>query len=241
MDHIPNNNSNNKTQAPTTMAIEQQRRKFIYPAIYLVLAAALVTALWLYQTNKAENELNATATTASQDAPDEAVPASAKQDEVMHWPVADTAAIHVVTPFYSEAASAEDKTAAMMQYGDAYTPSVGISIARKDGQAFDVLAAKSGTVTRVETLPMLGNVIEVTHANKQKTVYDSLDTVSVKLDDKVTQGTVLGQAGRNELEKQHGIHVHFEVFNNDSPVNPTALLSPTLTQTTGAPSATATP
>lgn len=230
MDNIPNNNSSsNKTEAPAAMAIEQQRRKFIYPAIYLVLAAALVTGLWLYQTNKVEDELSSqTATTASQDEPEEAVPAAAKQDEVMHWPVADTSAIHVVTPFYSEAASAEDKAAAMMQYGDSYTPSVGISIARKDGQAFDVLAAKSGTVTRIETLPMLGNVVEVTHANKQKTVYDSLDTVSVKLDDKVTQGTVLGQAGRNELEKQHGVHVHFEVFNNDSPVNPTALLSPTL-------------
>jgi stage II sporulation protein Q len=190
-------------------------------------------ALWMYQHYKANEIIKpTTADLSDQASSKDAVAATAKQDEVMHWPVADVDTIQVVTPYYSASASAEDKAAAMMQVGNTFTPSVGVSIARKDGQAFDVLAAKSGTVTRIETLPMIGTVVEVTHENMQKTVYSPLASVAVKLNDEVKQGGVLGTAGRNELEKQHGIHVHFEVFNNDSPSDPVALLSPTLTKVT---------
>jgi stage II sporulation protein Q len=218
------------------------RNRFLFPAIYLIAAAALISIFWLVQNNRFPGDLatNVNLTSSASPASD-AVTTTATQDEVLHWPVSDPNAIQVVTPYYSETASAEDKAAAMLQFGDSFVPSAGISIARKDGATFDVLAAKTGVVTRIETLPMLGQVVEVTHANKQKTVYDSLDSVNVKLDDKVTQGSVIGQAGRNELEKDRGVHVHFEVYNSGSPVNPTALLSPTLTETTSASPAVDTP
>lgn len=220
MEQIPNQ--------PTKEVPKHARNRYMYPAIYLIAAAALISIFWLVQQNRLPQDVvTNTNLSASATPNEEAVETTAKQEEVLHWPVKDVSTVQVVTPFYSETASAEDKAAAMMQYGDTYTPSVGITIARKDGATFDVLAAKSGTVTRIETLPMLGNVVEVMHANKQKTVYDSLDVVSVKLDDTIAQGSVIGQAGRNELEKQHGIHVHFEVFNNGTAVNPTLLLSPT--------------
>lgn len=82
---------------------------------------------------------------------------------------------------------------------------------------------------------MVGKVVEITHVNKQKTVYDALDTVNVHVNDKIVQGAVIGQAGRNELEKGHGIHVHFELFNNGSAVDPTSLLSPSLETTSTTP------
>ncbi|MGW9128919.1 peptidoglycan DD-metalloendopeptidase family protein, partial [Paenibacillus chitinolyticus] len=51
-------------------------------------------------------------------------------------------------------------------------------------------------------------------------VYQSLDNVTVKPGDEVTQGQVLGSAGRNEYEKDAGIHLHFEVRVDNKAVNP---------------------
>lgn len=58
-----------------------------------------------------------------------------------------------------------------------------------------------------------------------KTVYQSLADVKVAKGDTVKKGDTLGTAGRSELEKALGVHVHFEVYDNNKPVNPTSLLA----------------
>ena len=204
------------------------RRRPIYPAIYLVTAAALVLLFWYVQGHMLTPDSATSGKVTANKPSSSAVATLSEADEVLHWPVQTMTDMQVVTPYYSASASATEKAAAMLQVGDTFTPSSGISIARKDGGAFDVLAAKSGTVTRVETLPMVGKVVEITHAGKQKTVYDALDSVNVHVNDKIAQGAVIGQAGRNELEKGHGIHVHFELFNNGTAVDPTSMLSPSV-------------
>src|SRR5690606_18810165 len=53
-----------------------------------------------------------------------------------------------------------------------------------------------------------------------ETVYQSLAEVYVEEGDTVTQGTVLGIAGRNEYEQDLGNHVHFEVRKDGETVSP---------------------
>jgi stage II sporulation protein Q len=55
-------------------------------------------------------------------------------------------------------------------------------------------------------------------------VYQSLGEISVKAGDEVKQGALIAKAGRSELEKDLGVHLHFEVRENGTPVNPLALL-----------------
>ncbi|MNE67260.1 Stage II sporulation protein Q [compost metagenome] len=81
-----------------------------------------------------------------------------------------------------------------------------------------------GKVTRVEEVPLLGFVVEITHANNLKTVYESVADVKVKQDAEVKQGDVIANAGRNEIEKDLGNHVHFAVYENGELVNPTTVL-----------------
>lgn len=147
--------------------------------------------------------------------------------ENMQWPVADRNEVEIGIPYYDTAASSEVKQAAMVQYGDTLTPHTGIDLVRPDNQSFDVLAALSGKVTVVEKNPLTGNQVEITHVNGMVTVYQSLSDIKVTQGADVKQGDVIARASVNELEKDDGVHVHFEVRQTqDGPViDPTALIA----------------
>jgi stage II sporulation protein Q len=79
-------------------------------------------------------------------------------------------------------------------------------------------------VTQVEKNILVGNLIEITHANEVVSVYQSLSTVKVAKGDEVKKGQVIAQAGRNELEKDQGFHLHFELRKDGEPVNPSSII-----------------
>ncbi|MBO9609479.1 MAG: M23 family metallopeptidase [Paenibacillaceae bacterium] len=211
-------------------------RKWAFPAIYMVAAALILTFMWVYQQygtrgtsgSSVTSELNKTSKTVT-DATTKnggALPA-ATTAETMRWPVKDAAEVQTMLTHYDSSATAEAKEAAMVEYGDTFIPHAGIDLARKDNQTFDVLAALSGKVTHIEKHPLNGNVVEITHDNGLVTVYQSLDEVKVTQGATVKQGDAIAKAGRNELEKEDGVHVHFEVRQGqDGPaVNPEQFLA----------------
>ncbi|MFD2615521.1 peptidoglycan DD-metalloendopeptidase family protein [Paenibacillus gansuensis] len=206
-------------------------KKWVFPAAYMAAAAIILTLMWVYQgaDNKPLKDMGLTTTgtqtetgTGTEDGG--AVPVNAVA-EPLGYPVADPTALEVSREFYNPEASNEEKQAMVVEYDNTYSYHMGIDYAAKDDQKFDVLAAMTGKVTRVELKhPLLGNLVEVTNAAGLKTVYQSLSDVAVKQDQEVKKGDVIAKAGRNELEKDLGVHVHFEVRDNDKPVNPESLL-----------------
>jgi stage II sporulation protein Q len=90
----------------------------------------------------------------------------------------------------------------------------------KDGETFDVLAALSGTVTKVEEDALLGNVIEVEHDKGIVTQYQSVTEMNVEVGDQVDQGAALAKAGESLFNEEAGVHVHFEIRKDGLPVNP---------------------
>lgn len=211
-------------------------KKWVFPAAYVAAAAIILTLMWVYQDSGSravlekemglsatKNGANKTATPTSQ--PNTvAVNASA---ETMHWPVSDRNEVQVALPFYDSKASNELRQAAMVKYGDTFTPHTGIVLTKQDGKTFDVTAAMSGKVIRVEQLPIIGNQVVISHPNGLVTVYQSLSEVKVKKDDEVKQGQVIAQAGRNEMHKDLGTIVHFEVRQGEdgAPLNPEQMLA----------------
>ncbi|WP_026011385.1 M23 family metallopeptidase [Paenibacillus sp. OSY-SE] len=210
-------------------------KKWVFPALYMAAAAIILTLVWVYQDmNQQPLDPNKDATQVEQQVDsgtlaegktnDEAVEVVAS-NETLGWPVADAQDVDVVMSFYDDKASKEEQAAAMVEYKQTFTPNVGIDLARKDQKAFDVLAAMSGKVTRAEQNPKTGFVVEIDHGNNLKTVYQSLVDLKVKKGDTVKKGDALATAGRNELEKNLGVHVHFEVYDDNKPVNPSTLLA----------------
>jgi stage II sporulation protein Q len=209
-------------------------KKWAFPAIYMAAAAIILTFMWVYQdlgssttADKASTEIAKTGTAAkdSTNEPANALPVVAST-ETMQWPVANRNEVVSGIPFYDTKASNEDKQAAMVQYGDTLTPHTGLDLVKADNQTFDVLAALSGKVTVVEKNPLTGSQVEITSSNGMITIYQSLSDIIVAQGAEVKQGDIIAKAGVNELEKDDGVHLHFEVRESkDGPVlNPLTLM-----------------
>jgi len=213
-------------------------KKWAFPAIYIGTAAIILAFVMWYQgsvtdsvqektdltngvsvTTPAEGDSNPATDPADQDA----VPVNATQP--LAWPVAKGVQYELGMGFFDDSQPKEKQEAALVKYEDRYIPHTGIDLISTDGKSFDVTAALAGKVIKVENDPLVGNQVEIEHANKMVTVYQSLDKVNVKPGDEVTQGQVLGTAGRNVFEKEAGVHLHFEVRVDGNPVNPEQYLT----------------
>ncbi len=85
----------------------------------------------------------------------------------------------------------------------------------------NVLSIGDGTVTNVYTNYLEGGVIEITHENGIKSVYKSLEDISVKNGDYVKAGDVIASVSSSMArEVNTGNHLHFEMFENNISIDP---------------------
>ncbi|HTG70268.1 MAG TPA: M23 family metallopeptidase [Candidatus Udaeobacter sp.] len=206
-------------------------KRWVSPAIFMAAAAIIVTLMWIYQgadqtspTTSKPDSTEVSQGDAATQGKDNETPEVVAGDELMQWPLANKEALQVELPFYDEKSTDAEREAALVQVGETFSPHMGIDFVDPSGKTFDVLAALSGKVTYVKTEPTNGNVIEITHAGGLVTVYQSVTDVAVAVGDEVRQGTVIAKAGRNDLERDLGIHLHYETRSNGKPVNPSSLI-----------------
>lgn len=212
-------------------------KKWASPAMYMAAAVIILGLMWAYQgsstnqSNLTDGELGLVTSDDplldfGQDDPQhDAMPVTGPTEE-MSWPVANFSDLMVVRPYFDQNDTVEARQAAVIEYKDTYMPSTGVSLAQAEGETFDVMAALSGKVTRVEeNAPLVGSLVEITHHDGLKTVYSSLSDVDVQLNEEVERGQIIASAGRNELEKEIGIHVHFEVLQDGAPINPSLMIA----------------
>jgi stage II sporulation protein Q len=194
-------------------------KKWVFPAMYMAAAAIILTLMLVYQdsgkSRLAENTQTGLEPSSQQTVTNNVMGQDAvavtTPTETMSFPFKERNELEVILPYFDSKASNEVRQAAMVEYGETYTPHMGIDYARHDNKTFDVLAAMGGKVTAVEKNPVVGNLVEITHSNGLVTVYQSLADVKVSKDQEVKKGDVIAQAGRNEFEKEYGVHLHFEV------------------------------
>ena len=131
--------------------------------------------------------------------------------------------------YYDYKADADTQTKSIIYHDNTYMQNSGVDFVSE--KTFDVVAILDGSVTDVKDDETLGKVIEIKHDNGYVSLYQSLSETSVKKGDVLTQGQVLGKSGTNELDKDMGNHLHFELYVNGQVVNPTLYLNKEL-QTT---------
>lgn len=205
-------------------------KKWFSPAVFMISAALIVTLLWVLQDTNTEQPTTSTEVTETDET--EAVvdtitpyePQEAATSDDMVWPVADISTMTVEIPYYDLNGTAEEKEAALIQVDTTFAPHMGIDLVSEDNTSFEVLAALDGVVSLVESNPINGNIIEINHGNGFVTVYQSLADVNVEQGDEVAQGDVIAMAGRSDVEKDLGAHLHFEARLNGQPVNPQAYI-----------------
>lgn len=79
-----------------------------------------------------------------------------------------------------------------------------------------VYSIAQGTVSIVGEIPFYGKIIIITHNNGFRSVYASLSEVNVKAGDIIKLNQVIGKTG----ETLEGQTMHFELWQNSSPLNP---------------------
>lgn len=210
-------------------------KKWVFPVLYLAAAALILTLIWVYQGLDSKqatgNQAPASVQTEGkgetgkvENGSEEAIGVIAS-NETLGWPVANVDDIEVVMGYFEETAPLEEREKATVVYNQTFTPNTGIDLARKDKLEFDVLAAMSGKVTRAEFNTLAGNTIEIDHGNGVKTVYQGVNDMKVKTGDTVAKGDAIAKAGRSEIKKDLGVHVHFGLFEDNKPINPSTLLA----------------
>jgi len=81
-----------------------------------------------------------------------------------------------------------------------------------------VLAANAGTVVLAQNLKAHGKTILINHGQGVMTIYLHLQSISVKVKEKVHKGQKIGRVGSTGLSTAP--HVHFQVFVHGVPVDP---------------------
>ena len=198
------------------------KKRWAYPAIYLASAAIIITGILWYQAGNdasekakdysydgvpTDNEFNQPAEEVNRSLENFVMPVSNPEDTVIE------------KQFYDTEASTEEQEAALVVYGNMYYPNQGVDIS-KDGKEFDVLAAMSGTVTKVQEDSLLGNTIEIEHSKGIVTRYQSVKDFDVAVGDVVDQGQAIAKAGKSVFNEDAGVHVHFEIRKENVAVNP---------------------
>ncbi|MFS1511230.1 peptidoglycan DD-metalloendopeptidase family protein [Chengkuizengella sp. SCS-71B] len=204
-------------------------KKWVFPAMYLA-AVVLIVSFMVYfqsndQTSLTDPELGLEVSDEMNNSSDSEldVPVTVSAESIA-WPVDNRDDLEIIRHFYDENGDNESKQAAVVEFDGTMTPSIGISLSHPDDETFDVLAALSGKVTRIEKIPVAGNIVEIMHEDGLKTVYQSLTEIQVEMDQEVQQGDKIAEAGTNELDKEFGVHLDFEIYQNGEAVNPEQLI-----------------
>lgn len=96
----------------------------------------------------------------------------------------------------------------------------GIDIARPSN--YTIKASDNGVVTFTGWDGTYGNKIVINHNNGYETVYAHLSQIDVTVGQVVAQGSSIGIMG--STGNSTGTHLHFEVHQNGSVVNPLSYL-----------------
>lgn len=132
--------------------------------------------------------------------------------------------------FYDYQAEAETQEKSILYHENTYIQNSGMDFGLTD--TFDVVAVSDGTVVDVREDELLGTVVEIKHDNDFISSYQSLSEVSVKKNDTVKQGQVIGKSGTNTIDQDLGNHLHFELYKSGSVVDPSKYFDQVISDTT---------
>lgn len=192
-------------------------KRYVIPCLYVVLFATVMTGAFLItkamkKSEPATPDYNYVSNIVTSDV----VPTISEAKKLIK-PYTDEK-VTVGKSFYDYKAEASNQERSITYYDGSYIQNSGIDYVLD--QTFDVVAVLDGTVTNVKQDDILGTIVEIKHDNNYVTTYQSLSDVTVKKDDIVTQGQVIGKSGTNKLDKDMGNHLHFELYTNGQVVDP---------------------
>lgn len=125
--------------------------------------------------------------------------------------------VYVSKKFYNYNDDVQNQENSIVFYEGTYMQNSGIDY--KYSSKFDIVSILDGTVIEITENNILGKTIKVQHENDLISVYQCLDEISVKVDDSVLRGQVIGSSGTSSLYN-NDYNLHFELIYQGVNVNP---------------------
>lgn len=201
--------------------LKEKKEILLFLGVLMLLTGAILTINKLASPPKISDTTNSTNKITNDTNVDVVVP----EDEKMILPIAGNYSI-VLDFFDVDNPNALEN--AVINNGNSYFESCGISYAKEDNTAFDVLAVFSGTVTDVVNDDLEKTIVSIEHENGLISKYYSLTDVTLKVNDKVKAGDVIGKASESLFNTSAGIHVHLELLKDKEYFNPTQCFNKTI-------------
>lgn len=125
--------------------------------------------------------------------------------------------VKLLSGFYSKDYDDESQKNSLIVYQNTYMPSSGTFYASQDD--FDVVSVYDGKVKSIKKDEMLGDTVEVQHSDNLTTINYSLKDVTVRENDDIKKGTIIGKATSNNLVTDKNV-VFIEVYLKGKQIDP---------------------
>ncbi|MBP3765841.1 MAG: M23 family metallopeptidase [Bacilli bacterium] len=160
---------------------------------------------------------------------DKVKPVVAEEDKILR-PFTDNE-VKVLRDYYDYQGNEESQEKSIIEYNKTYMQNSGICYGGKDD--FDVVSILDGKVIDIKDDDLLGTTVQIEHANNIISVYQSLKEVNVKVNDQVKAGDKIAKAGTNNLNKDLGTHLYFEIIADGTNLNPEKVYDKTIKEIKG--------
>lgn len=188
-------------------------KPFVLPTLYILMVVVLmVMSTSLLYKEKEEEDL----TYVSDSILDNSIPVVNTEDVFILSPY-NSDKVVLSSSYYNYQAEASSQEKSIIKYDSTYLQNSGLTYS--SSEEFDVISVLDGTVTKVYSNDLLGNIVEITHDNDIVTVYQMLDEVAVKVDQKVSRGEVIAKSGTCKLATQN-YNLYFEFMKEGTLVDP---------------------
>ena len=127
--------------------------------------------------------------------------------------------VKIVKNYYDYQADSGSQEGSIVYYGNTYMQNSGVDYGM-DNMEFEVVSILDGTVTEIIEDDIMGKTIKIKHNNDLISVYQSMGSVDVSVNDTVSQGMIIGKSGEANVSPELGNHLHFELYHQGSVVNP---------------------
>ncbi len=125
--------------------------------------------------------------------------------------------VKLLSGFYSKDYDDESQKNSLIVYQNTYMPSSGTFYASQD--EFDAVSVYDGKVKSIKKDEMLGDTVEVQHSDNLTTIYYSLKDVTVRENDDIKKGTIIGKATSNNLVTDKNV-LFIEVYLKGKQIDP---------------------
>lgn len=119
--------------------------------------------------------------------------------------------------FYNQEDEKNNQENSIIEYQGTYMQNTGVDY--KYNEVFDIVSILDGTVIEVTDNDVLGKTVKIRHNNDLISTYQSLSEVSVKVDDTVLNGQVIGKSGTCSLYSKD-YNLHFELSYQGKNIDP---------------------